>query len=323
MSVFTSVKRKQLEHFLERYRIGVLVDFSPIEAGITNSNYFLETDIGQYVLTLYEHHADDDLAYMLELERHLALHGVVCPRPVADRRGDFFSTLNQRPTAIIERLRGEVEKSPLVEHCAAIGREIARFHLAGVEFSGRRENPRGAEWIMATADMLESDLDDEDRRLVAVTLGDYRDLDRASLPSGAVHADLFRDNALFVDGRLSGIFDFDFACNDNLILDLAIILHDWCTRADGSIDEARAKALLSSYAEMRIPSAPELHALPVMLRYSALRFWISRLYDRQFPQPGELTFSKDPGDFRRLLLARLDDDGALARLTESLRLKAC
>ncbi len=309
MSVFTSVKQAQLEAFLERYEIGRFTAFTPIAAGVTNTNYYLDTDGGEFVLTLYEHHSDDELVYMLGLQRHLASRSVACAAPVTDRRGDFFSTLNQRPAAIIARLPGEVQPQPGVVHCAAIGTEIARFHLAGLDFPGDRANPRGADWVFAVSDMLDAELEDDDRQLISATLREYRGLDVAALPSGAVHADLFHDNALFDGDQLCGIFDFDYACRDSLVLDIAILLHDWCRHASGEIDTARSAALLDAYRRERDLDQAEIDALPAMLRFSALRFWLSRLYDRLFPLPGELTYSKDPDEYRQLLLARLDDDG--------------
>ena len=314
MSVFTTVKQAQLESFLGRYEIGSLRSFEPIAAGITNTNYFLDTTGGEFVLTLYEHHSDDELNYMLGLQRHLAGKSVLCPAPMEDRRGDLFSTLNQRPAAIIARLPGKVQESPGVTHCAAIGAELARFHLAGADFDGRRANPRGADWVLATGDMLEAGLEDSDRPLLASTLKEYVRLDRAALPAGAIHADLFHDNALFDGDRLCGIVDFDYACHDSFVFDLAVLLHDWCIGAGGGFDGLRIDAVLEAYQQERILGEAEIRALPVMLRFSALRFWLSRLYDRLFPLPGELTFSKDPGAFHRLLLARREGENELERL---------
>ncbi|MGD2170611.1 MAG: homoserine kinase [Gammaproteobacteria bacterium] len=314
MSVFTTVKQAQLESFLGRYDIGSLSSFEPIAAGITNTNYYLETSGGEFVLTLYEHHSDDELNYMLGLQRHLAARSVLCPAPMEDRRGDLYSTLNQRPAAIIARLPGKVQNKPGVAHCAAIGAELARFHLAGADFGGSRANPRGADWVLATGDMLEADLDDADRQLLASTLREYIRLDHSVLPAGAIHADLFHDNALFDGDNLRGIVDFDYACHDSFVFDLAVLLHDWCIDAEGGFDGSRVDAVIEAYQRERVLDEAEIHALPVMLRFSALRFWLSRLYDRLFPLPGELTFSKDPEEFRRLLLARRDRENELEHL---------
>ena len=304
MSVYTKVEPDQLENFLKRYDLGPASALEPIAGGITNTNYYLGTERGSFVLTLYEHHSDDELEFMLGLQQHLAGRGVACPAPLNDRRGGFFSMLNQRPAAIIHRLPGRVETRPAARHCALVGAELAAFHLQGIDFGGRRPNPRGLDWLLVVSDMLDAELGAGEREMLEKTLTDIRGADTSALPAGAIHADLFHDNALFVDGELGGIFDFDYACNDSFVFDIAVTLNDWCIDARGELDEALVDALLGAYRQQRRLERRELEILPLMLRFSALRFWISRLQDRIFPMSGELTFSKDPNEFLNLLELR-------------------
>ena len=314
MSVYTTVNSDQLAHFLQRYDIGKPTAFTAIEAGITNTNYALDTGSGRYVLTLYEHHSDDELDYMLTLQRHLAARGLRCSKPVADRRGEFFSTLNQRPAAIIERLPGEVCAEPGQEQLAQIGAELARFHLAGADFDGFRFNPRGLDWIVAATDMLREQLDDTDQLAIAATLRASRQCQWEQLPSGAVHADLFHDNALFDQGSLAGILDFDYACVECFVFDIAVLLNDWCVDDEAGLVAGRVASVLDAYQQQRPLSTAEIDAIPLMLRIAALRFWLSRLYDRAFPLTGELTFTKDPDWFCRM--HRLRSDGLPAAVLE-------
>lgn len=304
MSVYTSVEIKQLERFLLRYELGKLRDFQPIAAGITNTNYYLDTDQGCFVLTLYEHHGDSELDYMLGLQQHLANKSVHCAEPVKDRYDQFYSSLNQRPAAIIHRLPGEVETVPDPRNCASIGTELARFHLAGRDYTGRRNNPRGIEWILAVLETLGPSLESDDLRSITATLDSCREYDLERLPRGAIHADLFHDNALFANGELGGILDFDYACNDSLVFDIAVLLNDWCIDSAGQLVETRVNSVIDAYQQQRRLEAMELDALPLMLRLGALRFWLSRLYDKNFPLSGELTFLKCPEVFRQMHLLR-------------------
>ena len=300
MSVYTSVDSEQLEGFLRRYDIGKALAFTPVAAGITNSNYMLDTEQGHYVLTLYEHHSDDELDYMLRLQRHLAERGVRCSQPVLDRRDEFFSILKQRPAAIINRIDGEVQSSANPEHCAQIGAELARFHLAGADFDKFRANPRGLDWIAAVRDMLAENLDNADQQAIEVSIRSAQALDLDSLPQGAIHADLFHDNALFVGDELRGILDFDYACSDSFVFDIAVLLNDWCIDSQYQLIDARVSAVIDAYRQLRDLSNSEIEALPMMLRLAALRFWLSRLYDKTFPLSGELTFVKSPDAFREM-----------------------
>jgi homoserine kinase type II len=298
MSVYTSVDSEQLEGFLRRYDIGEARAFTPVAAGVTNSNYMLDTDQGRYVLTLYEHHSDDELDYMLRLQRHLAGRGVRCSQPVGDRRGDFFSSLNQRPAAVITRIAGEVQNPPSPQQCALIGAELARFHLAGADFDHVRANPRGIDWMVAVRDMLADYLGDADQQAIEATLRAAQNFDLEALPRGAIHADLFHDNALFNGAELGGILDFDYACTDAFAFDIAVLLNDWCIDPLYGLVAKRVDAVLVAYRQHRELATMEIEALPLMLRLAALRFWLSRLYDKVFPLAGELTYIKCPDAFR-------------------------
>ncbi len=314
MSVYTTVSQQDLEPFLERYSIGRCRALEPIAAGITNTNYRLDTDTGDFVLTLYEHHSDDELDYILGLQRHLGGAGVRCAMPIEDRRGELFSNLNQRPAAIIERLPGQVVPAPGVDHCRDAAAELARLHLAGSDFNAYRPNPRGLDWMHAARDMLAETLDGDDRETIDAALADYQRSDADSLPGGAIHADLFRDNALFDRGDLFGFIDFDYACVDSYAFDLAVMLNDWCNDDDAELDTGRTRALLEGYQGVRRLNAAEIDSLALLLRVTAMRFWLSRLYDQTFPQPGEMTYSKSPDEFRRLFERRTDGGDALASM---------
>lgn len=314
MSVFTTVDVTQLNHFLQRYVLGECQALQPIAAGVTNTNYYLDTDAGEFVLTLYEHHSDDELDYILGLQQHLAARSVHCASPVLDRRGDLFSTLNQRPAAIIHRVPGSVVVSPEEAHCSAIGTELARFHLAGQGYKIDRPNPRGYDWITAAQDMLNEALDEEDNRLIENCLQDYRAVELGDLPGGAIHADLFHDNALFEQDQLCGIIDFDYACNDYFIFDIAVLLNDWCVDDKSALRAGLIDAVLEGYSRIRPLAAAEIDRLPLMLRFASLRFWLSRLYDKIYPLDGELTTIKCPDEYRHQLSLRSDDPETLASL---------
>lgn len=304
MSVYTKVDSAQLDKFLERYVLGKCVELRPIATGVTNTNYYLDTEGGSYVLTLYEHHSDDEIDYILGLQRHLAARSIHCASPVLDRRGDSFSMLNNRPAAIIHCMPGSVVSQPKSRHCVAIATELSRFHLAGKDYEGLRHNPRGLDWMVAARDMLDTELDAEDDRLIDACLQDYRAGDFSELPWGAIHADLFHDNALFDGDQLGGIIDFDYACVDWFVFDLAVLINDWCIDDNGALRAKLVDAVLEAYCKIRPLSRVELETLPLFLRVAALRFWLSRLYDKTFPLNGELTTIKSPEEYRQQLVLR-------------------
>lgn len=301
MSVFTTVTFEQLSLWLRAYPLGELTDMQGIASGITNTNYFVTTSSGRYVLTLFEKNAAEELPYFLDLMAHLAERDIPCPRPVVKHDGASLSELNGKPAALVSCLRGRSLETPAPSHCAEVGRVMAAMHVAGQTFPAHMENPRGAKWRVLMAVKVAGFLDPEDHAMLGKELVFQTGFNTAHLPQGVIHADLFRDNVLFDGDVLGGVIDFYYACNDALLYDVAIAANDWCVTEDGSLDGSLLEALLQAYHAVRPLTKAELAAWPGMLRLAALRFWLSRLYDKHFPQDGELTYAKDPAQFERIL----------------------
>lgn len=314
MSVFTPVTAEQLESWLERYDSGQLVSHEGIAAGIENTNYFVTTSQGRFVLTLFEKLTSAELPFYLGLMDHLADRGVPSAKPVRNRQGEFSSGLNGKPAALVRFLAGSDLADPTVEHCARVGRALADIHRAGASYERKMENPRGPRWWKAVMPEVLPFLGVQDADLYREEVR-FQGLHRLDdLPRGPIHADLFRDNVLWADGRLSGVIDFYFACTDRLLYDIAIAVNDWCIEPDGTLNPARTRSLLDAYGDIRAFTAVERDVWPVMLRAAALRFWVSRLYDFYLPRPGELTHAKDPNHFRRILASHVAHQNELPQL---------
>lgn len=303
MSVFTPVSQQQLEIFLAHYDCGELIDYSGISAGIENTNYFVTTSRGAYVLTLFEALTGKELPYFLDLMAFLAEHGLPSAHPLADRQGVFLRQLENKPAALVQRLSGSSVARPDREHCQAVGAMLGCMHVAVQSFPGYRANERGAAWCLAMQMKLQSRLNKDDVRLLNDELSWQQDHAYVELPSGIIHADLFRDNVLFEGNKLTGMIDFYYACNDFFLYDLAITVNDWCCNPDGRLDDDRLLALLQAYHQQRPLLVSEGVAWIGNLRAAALRFWLSRLHDVHFQRDGEMTHVKDPLFFRRMLTA--------------------
>ena len=301
MSVFTTVSEAELTAWLGDYSLGQLLELQGIASGIENTNYFVTTGNGRFVLTLFEKLTADELPFYLNLMAHLARHGIPCPCPVANRRNQFLGELNGKPACIVSRLNGKSTTAPSGVQCAAIGAMLGQMHIAGQSFSQIMPNPRGAAWRAATAPQVRAFLDAGLAALLESEVALHARHDWASLPQGVIHADLFRDNVLLEEDRVGGLIDFYFACSDALLYDVAITANDWCVNADGTPDAARIQGLLRAYHAVRPLLDSEREAWPMMLRAAALRFWLSRLFDKYLPRDGELIHAHDPCHFERIL----------------------
>jgi homoserine kinase type II len=329
MAVFTPVPEGEAGELVRRLDLGELVALRGIQGGIENTNYFLTAGKDgaqhEYVLTLFERLSHAQLPFYLYLMKHLARKGIPVPEPAAQPgtasaahpEGELLFTLQGKPAAVVEKLRGHSELQPGVEHCAAVGAMLARMHLAGRDFTMAQPNLRGLAWWNETVPVVLPHVDPGQAALLRSELAFQNHVAaspaHAALPRGPIHADLFRDNVMFEDGRLTGFFDFYFAGVDTWLFDLAVCLNDWCIDlATGAHDEARASAFVGAYAQVRPLCAAERRLLPAMLRAGALRFWVSRLWDLHLPREAALLKPHDPTHFERVLRQRVAHPPALA-----------
>jgi homoserine kinase type II len=314
MAVFTDVTPAEAGGLTERLGAGRLLQLQGIGAGIENSNFFVTTTSGEWVLTLFERLTATQLPYYLQLMQHLAQRGLPVPEPRADAAGQILHQVAGKPAALVTRLPGHHQLAPDLHHCAQLGSLLARMHLAVADFPLQQPNLRGRAWWQRMATAVRPQLTPAQQQLLDDELAFQQQVADSpaflALPQGAVHADLFCDNVLF-DGlpgheKLTGAFDFYFAGTDSFGYDLAVCLNDWCLNADdASLDEARAQALVQAYELQRPLTAAEHRLLPALLRAAALRFWLSRLGDWHLPRPAALLQPKDPAHFERVLRARI------------------
>ncbi|MGN7955431.1 homoserine kinase [Agrobacterium tumefaciens] len=305
MAVYTDITEDDLRNFLTQYDVGSLTSYKGIAEGVENSNFLLHTTKDPLILTLYEKRVEkNDLPFFLGLMQHLAAKGLSCPLPLPRKDGELLGELSGRPAALISFLEGMWLRKPEAKHCREVGKALAAMHLAGEGFEIKRPNALSVEgWKVlwdkseARADEVEKGLKDEIRPEIDYLAAHWP----KDLPAGVIHADLFQDNVFFLGDELSGLIDFYFACNDLLAYDVSICLNAWCFEKDGAYNVTKGKALLEGYQSVRPLSEAELEALPLLARGSALRFFLTRLYDWLTTPEGALVVKKDPLEYLRKL----------------------
>ena len=310
MAVFTPVSLDDLSSWIKQFDLGRALAIKGISSGIENTNFFITTERGEYVLTVFEKLSFEQLPFYLNLMRHLAERGVSVPAPIANREGSIINALHGKPASIVTKLQGDCQLAPRPVHCAAVGAMLACMHMAAEDFPIRQPNLRGIAWWNETAPVVLPHLSDSDQQLLTTEMT-FQNAFAATdtyrgLPNGPIHADLFRNNVMFDGDELTGFFDFYFAGCDTWLFDVAVTVNDWCIDiASGELDQARVRAMLDAYHQIRPFSAAEQTAWQAMLRAAALRFWLSRLYDFHMPRDAEMLTPHDPAHFERILRLRI------------------
>lgn len=303
MAVYTDISDEDLDVLLDQYDLGAALSCKGIAEGVENSNFLLHTEAGFYILTLYEKRVDaDDLPFFLGLMEHLAQKGYVSPKPIASKSGKTLTIVAERPAAIIEFLDGRSIKRIHPEHCALLGKSLADLHVHSANFAIERKNALSASswrelFERSKTSVKNNQFSAKELQEIETELSYLEQNWPTDLPKGVIHADLFPDNIFFLNGAVSGVIDYYFACNDFLAYDIAICMNAWCFESDSSFNITKARKLLSAYQEKRKISDTELEALPLLCRGAAMRFYLTRLYDWLNQIDGALVKPKDPSEY--------------------------
>ncbi|MGI9275851.1 MAG: homoserine kinase [Endozoicomonas sp.] len=318
MSVYTHLNANDIHGLLSRYDIGDLDSFKGIEGGVENTNYFVTTRTDEqqrrYVLTLFEYLPAATLPFFIDFTDELSRGGLAVPAPVRDMQGEALHTLKNKPCLLTPCFPGKHPSRLTADHCQQVGHLLAQIHTIGQQSQLHQENQRGTTWLSQQVKRLEKLLPPDEASFmssqwqqIVKELGSF-----TNLPGGLIHGDLFHDNVLIKNGKITGVIDFYNACHDFLLYDLAVTVNDWCIQPDLELDPDRLQALITAYAAVRPFTDQEKQAWPLILRLASFRFWISRLITFVHPeqeadsahQQSLVRNYKDPAEFRDILQLR-------------------
>ena len=304
MAVYTSINSSDLNDWIEKFNFKDLVNFKGISSGVTNSNYLIQTAHSNYILTIFEHNNIEELPFYIDLMTYLAKENFLCPRPIENKNGQALGLLKEKPALMVSFLDGKEKVIRSPKSCYLVGQYLAKLHLTANNFPQLNKNTRGLDWMSDMYLNLKKYLSLEDQGILELEINYHKEMDKVELPEGIIHGDLFKDNVLFLNDKVSGFIDFYYACNEKFIYDIAIAINDWCIDQDGQINKSMFLEFIKGYRSERKLTDNEQEYLNVALRLAALRFWLSRLEDFYNAKEGEITSIKDPKHFKDILLDR-------------------
>ena len=308
MAVYTRVTAPDLIEFLSHYDLGDLVSHEGIAAGVSNTNYFLTTSEGRYILTLFEPHRvnPEDIPFFIHYATTLQKAGVPCPETLLRRDGKGVSPLCNRPAAIFSILAGDGAAAGTLtpQMCEQAGAVLANMHLAARTMLETQRNHFGLLRWQNWMDKLGSTMDVIAPGLHALTANELSNIESGwprELPQGPIHGDYFPDNVFFGDDGVTGVIDFHFVSTDLFAYDLAIAANAWSFDGANEFVPARFEALLRGYELLRPLLPAERAAMPLLLRAAALRFLLSRIEEKLNWKEGDFMKPHDPLVFEKRL----------------------
>jgi homoserine kinase type II len=317
MAVYTALTKKEIARIADEFALGDLTSFNGIKNGSVNTHYFIETKRGRYFAKIDEVKSELEVKQELDLLFHLRKQGFPCLQPLKSKTGRFYLEVEGKHLTISRYIDGvELPVEALTSaHLSILGHAMANLHLIGRSFKKGIDNRFGFTRIAAIYRDVRRQLPSHLKNIVRVLDDEFSYLENYldnNLPKGIIHADLFADNVKFKGSRLVGVVDFDAACRGKLIFDLATAVNALCFIGDRyRID--RFEALISGYESLRPLSLPEWDSFPNELRFSALRFTVTRIKDFYLRKTDDTQrIYKDFREFYdRLLILRREKSGGM------------
>ena len=306
MAVFTKLSKTEIENYLGLYDIGSLNQYSEIVEGIENTNYKIICNGTPYILTIFEKRVnEDDLPFFINLKLYLNQNNFKCPRPIQNRNGEIINSIKNKKAVIISFIEGNKIDKPNINECNEIGKMLGNLHNLTINFNESRQNSLDIkEW----KNLLSKCTKNKDKKFDIILKEVENEIDflesvwPKNIPSGVVHADLFKDNVFFKDEKITGVIDFYFSCYHFFLYDISIVINDWCFDSNGEIfNYEYYKAILNGYNEHKKITQQEIDSFNIILRSAAVRILVTRLHDYIFHPKDAIVLKKDPYQYYNIL----------------------
>ena len=308
MAVYTKLSEEKLKTFFSKYNLGKLLNYKGIKEGIENTNYFIETEKGKFILTLYEKRVDEkDLPFFIGLMKNLFDKNFPSPHPIININGNYISEISGKKAAVVSFLEGSAKKVLSPENCYSVGINTAKLHLITKNLTGKRQNKLSVKSWRKIYDKVKKDCSKIHSNLPKIIEKNLDVIEKnwpKSIPIGIIHADLFPDNIFFKNDKLSGIIDYYFSCYDFYAFEIAICLNALCFEGKNenlSFNVTKAKKFIDGYSDIRKLTEEEKKSLKVLCQGAAIRFLLTRVFDYLNLTEGAIVKIKDPVEYLKRL----------------------
>ena len=308
MAIYTKLSENVLKEFFSKYNLGKLVNYNGIQDGIENTNYFVQTDKGKFILTIYEKRVEEqDLPFFMGLMRNLFDSNFPSPEPIINKNGNYITEIANKKAAVVSFLNGSAKKILSPDNCNKVGIESAKLHMITKNLKGKRENRLSVDSWKKIYKKIKKDCTKIHPNLTNIIEKNLQEIESSwpkNIPSGIIHADLFPDNIFFKGNKLTGIIDFYFSCHDFYAFEIAICLNAFCFEGKNenlSFNVTKAKKFIDGYSSIRKLSEEEKKSLKILCQGAAMRFLLTRVFDFLNLTEGAIVKIKDPIEYLKRL----------------------
>tara|TARA_Y100000996_G_scaffold324800_1_gene260868 strand:+ start:2639 stop:3586 length:948 start_codon:yes stop_codon:yes gene_type:complete len=306
MAVFTKLKKTEIENFLDGYNIGKLDSYSEIVEGVENTNYKIICNKKPYILTIFEKRVkEEDLPFFMDLKLYLNNQNFSCPKPLRNKNENIINSIKNKKAVIITFIEGKKIDSPNHIECYEVGKMIGNLHNLTINFNQKRNNGLDITELKRILNKCDNNKNTDFIEICSELKNEINFLENSiptNLPSGIVHADLFKDNIFFKEKKITGVIDFYFSCFHFLLYDISIVINDWCFEKNGNtFNNKFFNAIIEGYNLSRNLEKEELQSFNLILRIAAVRILITRIHDYIFHQNDSIVIKKDPREYFNIL----------------------
>ena len=308
MAVYTKLSENNLKDFFSKYNLGKLLKFQGIQEGIENSNYFVKTDSGKFILTIYEKRVEEkDLPFFMGLMKNIFNKNFPSPEPIINKNGNYITEIFGKKAAVVSFLEGASKKNLTPGNCHEVGIYTAKLHMITKNLNIKRTNRLSVNsWRLIYRKIQRdcSKIYPNLTKIIERNLEVIEDKWPKNIPRGIIHADLFPDNIFFKGSKLTGIIDFYFSCYDFYALEIAICLNALCFEGKNenlSFNVTKAKKFIDGYSSIRKLTEEEKESLKILCHGAAMRFLLTRVFDYLNLTEDALVKIKDPVEYLKRL----------------------
>jgi homoserine kinase type II len=251
--------------------------------GNHQQNFVVDAGRSKYLFRFDRGKGELEVKREVDLLLYLRKHDFPCPQPLADRKSRHyrsvagacmtaFKYIDGRAPQVVQLTLAQIEN---------VGRALAELHVVGKGYKKGIDNRFSFERVAELYGGMRTRLPHYFKKITRTLddeteyLANYLE---TKLPKGVINGDLLEENLLVKGDKLVAMLDFDAACRGKFIFDLATAVNAICF-IEGRYDLKRFEALIGGYESLRTLSLAEWDAFPNELRFSALRFTVTRLQE--------------------------------------------